>query len=1734
MAVFVSWRGSDREVKNRLVEKLREELDSSIEIWESDMGCTSDFSADCMEAIRKSEVFVIIISDAAMEPSYVFNELIEARQMEMQGKLNIVMFKITDSPLTDSFKANLNHISDANHVGRLNNDDSGFDACANKVKTLINKRRKNNPEKPYDVLKPIVEGLPLCAPEYFATGSRDDVFEDFDEAFLHSNVIFTTKMSGYGRKSAAYMYANIHKAEYEDIKVLRFFSGSLKKLLTNGVEFTNINSNVFEDLTEEKTILKVVEFMSKMDSKTLLIVPNVVIDDADDRTVLEAISGIGARVIFIAQTVPDSVSRSFPVVSIGRMKNNYLREIFFNYYDEADEEAQEKLAEPLDEFFNAIDGHTKTVELTAVTLSEELGVYPEDIPDILKRICSGGGDELSERISCLIADLFDTNAFTDVEKGILYITSLVAGVPIDEKEYSDLLKHCDSFDAKAFKRLVDLKWIDFDKMSHTVTMDGFLIKVCEMKGMSDEDLLAACLNYYTNKLVEYVTKIEVGMKFYATAVRTARLVSIAGATRMAKALEEVLTTEGINYLGSDYAKELLAETDAEFDTLDVDSPCYEHISDVRSLIKSIVAQILNMTDVHSAQTSNNSAFGSIVKELSNVIADMGKDIGVRLEEFPGYDTIPAVIREITEAIGKKDIEKVIMLFVHIDRESIEEFRKWMDEDVDEEESFVKLVIGNFIGALPRNLMDSFAKQPYICAKLCEKRIMWAQYYENYKSPYDAVSTYFNYAYSLSELGRDKDEVIDAYETGIGFFKSLLADRSLEEQEKSLVIADYLHEYCQYIRDNSIENDCNKIIDYLVNLKHIAGDGIVSLRESYRLISDILLNCFSTVEWEEFYLRLDLKALRSLASGDDDDIRAKETVALADELEEMHSLLLSERTNGHINDEPVEYMNYYETFARESTKKGLVKKYMEIANSVLASDYSKLSDEEIKNEFTLLRDIKPSVNAISKYAEKTFSLVNEVVKRTLGYSLHFVQYLGALAIAEGNISEMQNGEGKTVTIALAAILLSLTGKKVHILDSSLYLTRRNFRWMYDLYEKLGLNTTIIDRDITRISSSGAFSEIDESDIIYVHISGGIFTDMGINIKADLYRIPHEILIVDEADQLMVSNATLLYTSVSNKKNGTNIYGLIADLVKSVEPDKEQYYSLDARGNMVLTDKMYEAAESYFNLQYETADNQFREQTKTLLRECLWAFYVMKKDKDYFVQKGQIRREDTFTGTFGPFAKSTDFFLRVRENLPIDPEKYAEKKVNDAYEVIEYIKQYEYICGASATACSMVKEFREVYGMEVVSIPTEKPIQRIDYAPVLLAKKEYKLDRIVQEVGDRVETGQPILIVTGSVVESEVVSKKLFEAGIVHVLLNAKNEEDQVELLSMAGSIGSVTVTTAMANRGVDIRLGGNAEELAKEAVLKAGVSLEDFESMYSSNKKSEVGYVKMEYLKALKRYREITEPQRGEVEALGGLCVIGTECFDDLRVEQQMRGRAGRQGCKGESMLFYSLEDESIKTLLSEGFIRMFEDSYGDIEVSNALITKTLERARERVQNQRYKQLVDNPRAEIVSAARKAFFDIKESMKEPKNSLAFIKRFIISNQEFIDEIKKYEKHPEAGYKLFFGKESFDAHKGRHRDKEIGEMLFEAWCEEQKKILSAKISEYDFESFFFYPIGLAICRNWSEYLKTYEEKRMGILSGANMGKNAINKLLIEYSKKLTDELIEEAFVSVLKLNIMSSEE
>lgn len=1729
MAVFVSWRGSDREVKNKLVEKLRQELDPSMEIWESDMGCTSDFSADCMEAIRKSEVFVIIISDAAMEPSYVFNELIEARQMEMQGKLNIVMFKITDSPLTDSFKANLNHISDANHVGRLNGDDSGFDACAHKVKNLISKRRNNNPEKPYDVLKPIVEGLPLCAPEYFAMGSRDDVFADFDEAFSRSNIVFTTKMSGYGRKSAAYMYANLHKAEYEDIKVLRFFSGSLKKFLTNGVNFTNVNSNVFEDLNDEKIIMKVVEFMAKMDSKTLLIVPNVVIDDADDRTVLEAVSGIGARVIFIAQTVPDSVSRSFPVVSIGRMKNNYLREIFFNYYDEADEEAQEKLAEPLDEFFNAIDGHTKTVELTAVTLSEELGVYPEDIPDILKRICSGGGDELSERISCLIADLFDTNAFTDVEKGILYITSLVAGVPIDEKEYSDLLKHCDSFDAKAFKRLVDLKWIDFDKMSHTITMDSFLIKVCEMKDMADEEILAACLTYYNDKLLEYISKIEVGIKFYATAVRTARLLSVAGAGCTAKALEEVLTTEGINYLNNGYAKELLNGMEEELNDMDEDWECYEPISSIRTLINIIGIQIINITDVHAAKGGNNLIIGNIVTQLSDLIDDFGNEVGIRFEELPGYDSVPEIIREITEAIGKKDIEKVIMLFVHIDRESIQEFRSWMDENVDEDESVIKLLIGDFISNLPRQLMDSFAKQPYICAKLCEKRILWAQYYENYKSPFDATSTYYHYAYSLSELGRDRNDVVDAYETGMGFFKSLLADRSLEAQEKSLVIAEYLCEYCRYIRDNSIKNNCDKIIEYLINLKHVTGDGIVSLRECYRMISDILLNSFSTVEWEEFYLKLDLKALKSLAAGDDDDISARETVAFAEEMEEMHSLLLSERTTGNTDNESVEYMNYYATFAKESVKKGLVKKYMDIANNVLKSDYSKLSDEEIKKEFSLLRDAKPGVNLVSRYAEKTFALVNEAVKRTLGYSLHFVQYLGALAIAEGNISEMQNGEGKTVTIALAAILLSLSGKKVHILDSSLYLTRRNFRWMYDLYEKIGLSTTIIDADRSGDMARNEFPEIYNSDIVYVHIAGGMFTDMGINVNADLYRIPHEILIVDEADQLMVSNATQLYSSVSNKKNGTNIYGLIADLVKSIEPDKEEYYSLDARGNMVLTDKMYEAAENYFNLKYEVADNQFREQTKTLLRECIWAFYIMKKDKDYFVQKGEIRREDTFTGSFGPFAKSTDFFLRVRENIPINPEKYTEKTVNDSYEVMEYIKQYEYICGASATACSMVKEFREVYGMEVVSIPTEKPIQRKDYAPVLLTKKEYKLDRIIEEVSERNKIGQPILIVTGSVAESELVSSRLFKAGILHVLLNARNEEEQVELLSMAGSIGSVTVTTAMANRGVDIRLGGNAEELAKEAVLKAGVSLEDFESMYSSNKRNEVGYVKMEYLKALKRYREITEPQRVEVEELGGLCVIGTECFDDLRVEQQMRGRAGRQGCKGESMLFYSLEDESLRSLLSEGFIKMFDDSYSDIEFSNGFITKSLERARERIQNARYRQLVDNPQSEIVATARKAFFDIKESMKEQGNGLELIKKFLSSYQKYIDMVKQYEKNPEAGYKLPFGKDYFDAHKGRHREKEIGEMLFRAWCEDQKGRLTEIVAKGNFELFYDYPVRMIICKNWSDYLKNYEDRKRSISSEANLGRNSVNKVLSEYSKNLTEELIEKTFVSVITINI-----
>lgn len=1703
MNVFVSWRGSDREIKDKIVANLREGLGSETEIWESDMGCTSDFSADCIEAIRRSQVFVLILSDAAMEPSYVLNELLEARNLEMQGKLNIVMFKITDSPLTPSFAANLNHISDANHVGRMNHDDSGINTLVVRVKTLLEKRKNNNPEKSFDVFKPEIEGLPLCAPGFFVENSRDDVFECFDEAFSKSNIIFANKMAGYGRKSAVFKYAKLHSNEYEDIKVLRFFSGSLRRFITDGIEIKNINQDLFNDMNEEKIITKVVELLSKLDEKTLLIVPDVVIEDSDDQTILDAIAGIGCRVVFIVQSIPVRVSAKFPVVSVGRMKNESLDRIFFEYFDGTTEEEKDNLIPYLHSFFDRIDGHTKTVELTAVTLSNEIGVYAEDVPAILEKICKDEGDELSNRLSHLIADLFDTASFSASEKKIINIASLVAVIPIDEKAFVDILKKCDAYDAAAVKRLIELRWLDNDKENRTISMDSFLSSVYETKELADDEILAKCISFCDDAITEMLGSLMVGIKVSLLAQRLARLLKVGRAPEFGKFFMEAFSSDGLETLSREYIETKLNEITSEVAAVENEA-LSEAMASVMIIVKSIAYSNKTLTDSDFGDKE-----GSLLASagIDSFVSHM-KDIDIDYEDIyseRAFSELPDKFKELAKAVLTKNPQKLVNIYTSLEKSELEAYKAWK-EDPENENSFSYVAVALFLEEMSQILITNYITLPKVCAEICRTRIMWAKLIGKFVSSYEAVFVYYWYACSLISILADAETILAVLSEGFDYVDVLKKEKNFSREEKDRIITVYIYKYVSFSASLKDSERVNAWLDTVTGYKSDDPETVDNLMDTLETISDFILGNATIEDWKVFYKKIDINFYKNFAATEKDENRSRKLLDFVGKFEEIALLLDFEEKKGIAVSDDMVYKNYYDTFAKSVTKKGLIKKYMDAAEKAMSYDFSGLSDEELAAMADELRATGCELKNILSVAPKALALMSEAVARTQGFRLHYVQYIGAFAIAEGNISEMQNGEGKTVTIAAAAFLLSLTGKQVHVLDESQYLAQRNYRWMFDTFRMLNCRIATIQK-----AESDLSPEIKNCEILYFSIKEAIFTEMTQNTRRWTEgRGRREILIVDEADQVLISSGTQEYANVKTDANQSALYEQIADLCMSIKDNKEKYYSMDARKYIYLTDAMYELAEKKIVIDGSESTYSFRQNLQLLLIECIRAFYVYEKGVDYFIDGDKIVREDTYKGVFEGFKKSFDYFLRYKERLHIDTGYYYKTVTADSYTSMEFVKQYSFICGASATVRSMTREFKEIYGLDIVSIPTEKPVVRVDHEPIVFTLESAKLESIVSVIEEKYEKKQPVLVVTGSVIESEKIAALLEKKHIKHVVLNAKNQKDEARILSEAGMLGAVTVSTSMANRGVDIRLGGNAEEMAKQRVLEKGYSLEEFESMYSCNDMREIAAVRIEYLKALKYYRFITRSQKEEVESLGGLCVIGTECFDDLRTEQQMRGRAGRQGSVGESHLFYCFSDPFIARMLNPAIRKQYEESFGDTGVSSGLITKMLSRAREKAQFLTYKSLLDSPSINYYMGAREKTIGVKEKLFiDCDYALFFVRKYLFEDKEVVSLAADYLKGKTDICPVKWAREYMDEHKGKYKDKEISQMLERVWMEylstygkpldELMKLLSEIISG---------DIVLA----WLDYLEAMRQRISALNTETTMKDGAKKKLIEDYSEEL----------------------
>ena len=675
----------------------------------------------------------------------------------------------------------------------------------------------------------------------------------------------------------------------------------------------------------------------------------------------------------------------------------------------------------------------------------------------------------------------------------------------------------------------------------------------------------------------------------------------------------------------------------------------------------------------------------------------------------------------------------------------------------------------------------------------------------------------------------------------------------------------------------------------------------------------------------------------------------------------------------------------------------VKKIEKIADQVMALDatMAALSDEELRGKTAEFKERLAAGETLDDILVEAFAVCREAAARGVGMKHFKVQVIGGIALHQGRISEMKTGEGKTLVATLPAYLNALEGKGVHIVTVNDYLAKRDAEWMGKIYTFLGLTVGCVIHGISDKTRKAAY----QADITY-----GTNNEFGFDYLRDNMVIYQRQLtqrelnyaIIDEVDSILIDEARTPLIISGQGDDSTELYQIADRFVKTLKPGED--FTIEEKEKRVgLTDSGVAKAEKFFNIE-NFGDPENMEINHHVV-EALKARAIMKRDVDYIVKDGEIVIVDEFTGRlmFGRrYSNGLHQAIEAKEGVLVR----SESKTLATITLQNYFRMYQKLAGMTGTAKTEEEEFRDIYNMDVVVIPTNKPVIREDLDDAIFAKEEYKFKAIADRIAEAHATGQPVLVGTISIENSERLSNLLKKRGIKHNVLNAKQHEKEAEIVAEAGRLGAVTIATNMAGRGTDIILGGNPEFEAKREMKQLEYTDEQISfatSFVSSNDP--------EMLKARKVFNELHEKYKAEraeeqqkVRELGGLCIIGTERHESRRIDNQLRGRSGRQGDPGQTQFFISLEDDLMR-LFGGDRIQNVMDKFGmeDEPIAAGMLSKTIENAQKKVEGRnfeirkyvlQYDNVMNKQREVIYDQRRKVLFgdDVKEYVLDMMDDL----------------------------------------------------------------------------------------------------------------------------------------------------
>ena len=690
----------------------------------------------------------------------------------------------------------------------------------------------------------------------------------------------------------------------------------------------------------------------------------------------------------------------------------------------------------------------------------------------------------------------------------------------------------------------------------------------------------------------------------------------------------------------------------------------------------------------------------------------------------------------------------------------------------------------------------------------------------------------------------------------------------------------------------------------------------------------------------------------------------------------------------------------------------VKKLEPQVEAVMALEepYKKLTDQELRAKTQEFKDRYASGETLDALLPEAFAVCREAADRVLGMRPYRVQVVGGIVLHQGRIAEMKTGEGKTLVAILPAYLNALAGRGVHIVTVNDYLAKRDSEWMGKVYRFLGLSVGLIVHDLTAEQRRAAYA----ADITY-----GTNNELGFDYlrdnmaiyKQEMVQRGHAFAIVDEVDSILIDEARTPLIISGKGEESSKLYEMadyfvsrLKKQVFSTTDNKElqdQYdcdYIVDEKDRSVsLTQKGIEKAEQFFNV-----ENLADPENATLshhINQAMKARGLMKRDIDYVVKDGEVIIVDEFTGRlmYGRrYNEGLHQAIEAKEGVKVA----SENKTLATITFQNFFRLYDKLSGMTGTALTEEEEFSGIYNLDVVEIPTNKPVIRIDDPDVVYKTEAGKYRAVIAQIKECHAKGQPVLVGTISIEKSELLSQMLKREGIPHNVLNAKHHEKEAEIVAQAGHLGAVTIATNMAGRGTDIMLGGNAEYMAKNELRKQGLSDELIaeSNSFAETEDPEILAARAAYTEAYKRFKVETDKQAELVRQAGGLFIIGTERHESRRIDNQLRGRSGRQGDPGETRFYLSMQDDIMRLFGSERIMNMME-TLGideDTPIDAIILSGAIENAQKTVEGRNFQSRknvleyddVMNVQRKIIYEQRRQVLDGEDLRKNIQSMMRF--------------------------------------------------------------------------------------------------------------------------------------------------